>query len=193
MHNVVGGGEFQIYRHILKWDNFNSFILQNFKSCINTPITSLCILSFSYHSLRFDLEHGSTCPQTCRFHTQNWTSSRTETASESLANDLKKIKFIVNIIESTIKHYLYLNVEGWRLQCDCWKLLAPSLVCEASLSHTGDLLVGGNIISRTQLVTPPGSVHSIEPLLQQGHDLRRNEFIDNILESYNKKIIYTWT
>ena len=60
MHNVAGGGEFQIYRHILKWDNFNSFILQNFKSCINTPITSLCILSFPYHSLRFDLEHGST-------------------------------------------------------------------------------------------------------------------------------------
>ena len=53
-------GNFKSTDTFWKWDNFNSFILQNFKSCINTPITSLCILSFPYHSLRFDLEHGST-------------------------------------------------------------------------------------------------------------------------------------
>ena len=40
----------------------------------------------------------------------------------------------------------------------------------------------------TQLDTLPGSVHGIEPLLEHEHDLRRNEFIDNMLESYNKTL-----
>ena len=58
----------------------------------------------------------------------------------------------------------------------------------AATSNEKDHLHSTTNEDETQLDTPPGSVHGIEPFLEHEHDLRRNEFIDNMLESYNKTL-----